>query len=368
MSSLWTVASRRCAFRWSVDQLPITSVTATTQTRVYPVRSTGSAACVQLITRTFATNQKVKTSSPKEEEEEAQGYFDKKRASKERRRELWSSHEQRKERLKTRRSSSGKPRDEKRQRFRSFFLKKKVDEEYMNRKAKQAGMDWEIHVAVIMERINLVLPDKEDWEIEYDNLKGHLSQFGKQYPKELTTFDYDQEIAVTDEELLNLLPKEFEPAPRVTEADKTGDVRTTDRKLKTSVYLAVQDNPITSNDDGDEATPQWQLPTVRLTENETLLQAAKRAVQEKVGTGIEFWCPSNAPCAVDMVTFSEEKQKKDGLYGSKKFFMKIQYDEGSVSERDMSVQDYAWLDRGEMVERVQKEEGDNKSKFFHYLL
>ena len=187
-------------------------------------------------------------------------YYAQKKQAKERRRELYNAKVERQERLPTRRSG---PRDALRREFRSFFISKKVDEEYMERKARQAGLDWNIQVAVILERQNIVLPDKETWETEMDDLQTYLMQFGKQYPKGLFGIeDYDKvtaNLAMTEEELLALLPEGFTPAPRETEADATGNVRTTDRKLKTSVYLTVQDSD----------TNKWMLPTVTLLPDET---------------------------------------------------------------------------------------------------
>ena len=161
---------------------------------------------------------------------------------------------------------------------------------------------------------------------------------------------------------MELLPKGYTPAPRETEADATGNVRTTDRKLKTSVYLTVLEN------DSNNNKPLWQMPTVDLEDGETLLEAVQRAVPTKVGPEVEFWCPSNAPWAVDMFAYPPEEQQKSGYYGIKKFFVKIQYDEGSVSEKGMSVQDFAWLDRDEIIERVRNDQGDHMSKFYRYML
>jgi hypothetical protein len=87
-------------------------------------------------------------------------------------------------------------------------------------------------------------------------------------------------------------------------------------------------------------------------------------VKEKVGRRV--WCPSDAPYAVDMVAFPED-QRKDGFYGTKTFFIKVQYDCGDVSETTMAVKDFAWMD-GEMTERVQQERGDYESKFYQYML
>eukprot|EP00977_Amphora_coffeiformis_P003148 scaffold586_cov155-Amphora_coffeaeformis.AAC.9 len=263
---------------------------------------------------------------------------------------------ERKESLKTRRINS--PRDEKRREFRAFFIKKKVDEEYMERKARQAGLDWKIDVAVILERQNIVIPDKETWQVEMENLQMHLARYGKQYPDKLFSgVDYDADVAITDEELLKLLPEGFTPAPRETVADETGDVRTTERKLKTSIYLTVQ---------GDQG--KWMLPTVSLQQDETLLEAAKRALDDLIGPEVEFWCPSNCPCAVDMVALPQEERSKSGMYGTKTFFMKVVHDEGQVEKRSMKVKDYAWLDRGEITEKMKQDYGDYVAKFYHYLM
>lgn len=283
----------------------------------------------------------------------AASYLTLKKQAKDRRRELYVAKQERKERLKTRRD--GKPKNEKRNEFRKWFIKKKVDEEYMNRKARQAGLDWKMQVAVVLERENVVLPDKEDWETEYEELKAYLSQFGKVYPKELYNVDYEAEHLTTEQELMEQLPKGYVPAPRETEADKTGDVRTTERKLKTSVYLLVEQDGV------------WQMPTVQLGDDETLLDAGKRALSDIVGSSVEYWYLSNAPVAVDMVAFPAE-DRKSGLYGTKTFFMKFSYDEGVVSKTELSADDFAWLDRGEVVGRVKEAQGDHVAKFYHYLL
>lgn len=272
----------------------------------------------------------------------------KKRATKERRRALYEAKMARKAALPFRRSQNP-PRDQKRRAFMSWFIRKKVHEEYMVRKARQAGLDWKIRVAVLLERIPIIFDDKETWETEYEDLRAYLDQFGKAYPKALMGVDPDAEVkALTDEDLIASLPPGFTPAPRETEADATGDVRTTDRKLKTNIYLAVQQP--TSQD----SNAIWQFPTVDLNENENLLDAAKRALETQVGPSVEFWCPSNAPWAVDLVPYDSDSSERttDGLYGIKTFFIKVQYDIGQVSEREMKVKDYAWLDRAEAVEQL----------------
>ncbi|GKY96183.1 hypothetical protein MPSEU_000578200 [Mayamaea pseudoterrestris] len=281
----------------------------------------------------------------------ALNYFESKMAAKERRRELYEARQERIARLPYRRA--GRPRDQLRRDFRNWFIRRKVNDEYLERKARQAGMGWKHQVAVILERLPVVLPDIEPWEQDYLDLEAHMAQYGKMYPKEfMEQVDDSTTIPTTMEDLMQFLPKGYIPAPRETEADATGDLRTTNRKLKTSIYLAVQ-----------EADGFWQLPTVALRDDETLIEATKRAMQTKIGSQVEFWCPSNAPFAVEL-----KKASDAGFFGTKTFFVKIQYDEGSVIASDLAADDFAWLEGQELANRVKQEQGDDAAKFYKYLL
>jgi hypothetical protein len=303
----------------------------------------------------------------------AMGYLALKKARKERRRELYETSVQRRAKLATRRrdpnrvsANSGRHhRSDSKVAFRSWFVARKVSDEYMNRKARQLGLDWKIQVSAMLIRNSVVLPDKEPWEVDMENLQAHLGQFGKMYPKALIDVDYDAPVAITDEELMELLPEGYTPAPRVTEDDLSGNVRTTNRKLKTDVYLVVQDEP----------NGLWRLPTTSLRDDddETLLQAAQRAVAEAVGPAVEHWTVSNAPLSVQMKAYGDDDRTNDpslqGLYGTKTFFLKLYYDEGEASTAaGRGLHDYAWLDRDEIVDRVKEQQGDEAATYYRYLL
>jgi large subunit ribosomal protein L46 len=301
--------------------------------------------------RDFSTRPSAAKSS-KGATQPAQGYFEGKRAAKDRRRVLFEAKQERLQKIASRRS--GRPRDEKRREFREWFIRRKVNEEYMERKARQAGLGWNHKVAVLLERPAIVLPDMEPWEEDFYNLEAHLSQFGKLYPKEfLEDADDSSSMPMTQEELLQFLPKGYTPAPRETEADASGNVRTVDRKLKTSIYLLLQQNG------------NWQLPTIQLQNEETLVDAAKRAMDTMVGSQLEFWCPSNAPFAVDMTAGSEGN---DSTYGTKTFFLKVQYDEGDIVKDILAADDFAWLERSEVVDRVRQERDEDAARFYQYML
>jgi hypothetical protein len=166
------------------------------------LRSIVPAIQTQMVS-SFSTKSKKKGAPPAAATE---GYLAQKQALKEKRRQQYETKVVRTENLQTRRADA--PRDQKKRVFRSWFIKKKVDEEYMSRKARQAGLEWKLDVAVIVERLNVVLPDKEKWEVEYGDLKAHLLQYGRQYPKELYNIDFDKVVS-TEEELMDMLPKGF---------------------------------------------------------------------------------------------------------------------------------------------------------------
>jgi large subunit ribosomal protein L46 len=167
-------------------------------------------------------------------------------------------------------------------------------------------------------------------------------------------------------ELEKYLPRGFTPAPRETEADHNGDVRTLERRLKTRVYLTIKDSISTPEGDKDV----WQLPTVQVLGDETLLDAAKRAIREKVGDALEIYYPSNCPMAVDARVFKkEERSKDDNTFGIKTFFMVVQHDNGKVTMDDLlGASDFAWLEKPEVVDRIREEQGEGLSKLYHYLL
>jgi hypothetical protein len=176
-----------------------------------------------------------------------------------------------------------------------------------------------------------------------------------------------------------LLPENFKPAPRETKADHDGTVATLDRRLKDRVYLMIRDSfPTTKvelNDDHDS--------------EESLLEAALRGLQEQLNSGdgansatkgkqkkqqpgnnntlpLELYCPSHAPLAVKLDVYDSAQQESTGYFGTKTFFLKVQYDDGTIPPK--SNIDFAWLDRNEIVERIQATAGDDEAKFYRYML
>ena len=128
-------------------------------------------------------------------------YYQKKQALKDIRTQRFAERQAHKEKVKRRRD--GRPKNTRKKAFNAWFMAKKRIEEISDRRAKKLGLDWKIQVAVVLERLPVVLPDKADWERDYDNLRTYLDQFGRDYPEALMGKMEIEEIEdLTDEAIL----------------------------------------------------------------------------------------------------------------------------------------------------------------------
>lgn len=216
-------------------------------------------------------------------------------AAKQQRRDTWDAKQARLQRLKTRRTGIATVGSMKKK-FRAWFDKEVEYHEILESRTRRNNEKWRIRVAAMVERLPVITPDVLPWEREWFDLRDYLATYGKEYPEE-TGFMFapdkpEDHIVLTDEELLAGLP--FTPAPRETEADATGFLKTRDRELKTRVYLAIK-----SDAEGNKSGPRWTLPSAIVRNDETMLQAAQRAVLECAGKDLELWCPGNAPMTVN---------------------------------------------------------------------
>lgn len=124
-------------------------------------------------------------------------------ALKKRRTELYEAAQKRMQTLQTRRE--GKDVGARKKKFREWYDKRRIYQEILDRKARQANMKWTIQAAAMLERLPVVTPDKAQWEVDYYNLKAYLEQFGKEYPDEIGFSPGKGPIAITDEEILGML-------------------------------------------------------------------------------------------------------------------------------------------------------------------
>ena len=274
-------------------------------------------------------------------------------AAKQKRREMWDKRHVNADQRKARRRN--RVRGVKRAQWESFFIPFSQDYNLLKDK-----VEWTIRVGAVVERLPIVTPDEPKWEEDYEELRDYLDAYGVDYPEgnpflEPWSEDEDKQ---TFEELMKHLPEGLRPAPRETEADRTGYIHTLERALKQRVYLTVK---VPSSSESEQF---WDFPSSVLKEDETLLDAAKRAIVDAAGEDLVTYSIGNAPVAFNYRIFPNKEG--DPLRGEKIFYFRITRDEGDVK----NPMDCAWLTREEFVENSLKRFGDDsyESKLHHYHL
>ncbi|KAI1631086.1 39S mitochondrial ribosomal protein L46-domain-containing protein [Biscogniauxia mediterranea] len=148
----------------------------------------------------------------------------------------------------------------------------------------------------------------------------------------------DGEKAAPDE----VVPLE-RPMDRITEADKTNDVRRLDRKLDRSLYLVFR----TSNG-------KWQFPCADVPTDEHLHETAARVLEDAAGVNMNTWIVGRVPVAhlVNQPKFDE----KSALIqrGEKIFFLKgrIMAGQADLKNNKLGLEDFNWLTKEELEEKL----------------
>ncbi|XDG01161.1 hypothetical protein ABKA04_000776 [Annulohypoxylon sp. FPYF3050] len=154
----------------------------------------------------------------------------------------------------------------------------------------------------------------------------------------------DGERAKEDE----IVPVE-RPMDRITEADKTNDVRRLDRKLDRTLYLIVK---------GSDGV--WQFPAVDVPTDANLHETAAKALESAAGVNMNTWMVGRVPVAhmVKKPEFNEDNSFKQR--GEKIFFLKgrIMAGQADLKGNKLGLTDFNWLTREELKEKLSE-------KYFH---
>jgi large subunit ribosomal protein L46 len=205
--------------------------------------------------------------------------------------------------------------------------------------------------AAFLAQYEVELSHKSDHEIRHETDKKLLEQIKKG--------EVEQGNVQTAQDFEDLCAKEleeFKAASRVTEADKTNDIKSLDRALQSHLLLAVQQKV------GKEY--KWSVPHMKLSGQESLRQVAEDA--------LILFCPDvkarvigNAPWGVYKYNYPTKIRDESGAFGSKVFFYKAQLLSGQMTmPKDKAVastiKDFVWLTRAELPEYFFKD-------YFHSL-
>ena len=176
---------------------------------------------------------------------------------------------------------------------------------------------------MIVERLPVVTPAPEAWEVEYQSWSAERrAKFLRELPEDLV--DPKGEF----EELEDPEESKFVPASRETEADVSGDTKTLHRRLDQFLFLVVQ----------DAATKRWGFPReVNPEDGATTMRAtAKAAMDACVGDSIETFLVGNAPAG----HWPEPNGAGGG--GGTNFYHRAQWLEGDLRLTE-KYSDFKWL-------------------------
>ena len=189
---------------------------------------------------------------------------------------------------------------------------------------------------MIVERLPVVTPEPEAWEVEYRSWsEERRAKFLRTLPNDLVDPKGEFEELVDPEE------SQFSPASRETPADVSGDARTLKRKLDQFLFLVVR----------DAATKTWGFPRLVNPEDgaTTMRATAKAAMDACVGDSIETFLVGNAPAG-----HWPEPTTRGAAGGEKKggtnFYHRAQWLEGDLRLTE-KYSDFKWLTKVPILQR-----------------
>lgn len=140
----------------------------------------------------------------------------------------------------------------------------------------------------------------------------------------------------------------FQPESRTTEADKRNDLKSTERKLDHPLTLIVEQKI------GKDKL--FLLPQGKISNGETLYDAAQRVIKERCGDKIQTTIYGKAPCGY--YKYKYPKELRSEVVGAKVFFYRAILKAGQMEEKSGS---FEWLDKSELFQRIEKYSDYKKS-------
>ena len=187
------------------------------------------------------------------------------------------------------------------------------------------------------------MPELEEWETEYQRWRERFER-RRALPKDLVEETKIAGVAGLSEE------PQWEPAPRQTAADRSGDRSTLQRRLDKRIFMLLRSRS------GD-----WEFPSVELQEGETTRKGAERALAQVTDLeGFQPYFVGNAP-AGHLTTTVARSVVEDDSGGPRMtvFFHRCQLIKGipKLNEQARSQwNELVWVSKDELEEYI-KDEG-----------
>ncbi|KAH9611767.1 hypothetical protein KSS87_009031 [Heliosperma pusillum] len=190
-----------------------------------------------------------------------------------------------------------------------------------------------IIASVLFERLPIVIPKIDPLLYAFQEFSFRWKQqFRREYPDEF--YKKYESRGKGDYQI------DYQPAPRITEADKSNDRRSLQRALDRRLYLLLHGPASGSHSE----EPVWHFPEKLYENEETLRKCAESALKSVLGDLTHTYFVGNAPMGHIPVT--PEKTESNTM---KRFFFKSQVI--ASNKYDIAgCDDYVWVTKDELLE------------------
>ncbi|KAJ6940440.1 hypothetical protein NC651_006545 [Populus alba x Populus x berolinensis] len=190
-----------------------------------------------------------------------------------------------------------------------------------------------IVASVLFERLPVVIPKIDPVVYAFTEFSFRWrQQFRRRYPDEF--LDKSNSSGKGDYQI------EYEPAPRITEADKTNDKRSLQRALDRKLYLLLYGKAYGSPSD----KPVWHFPEKVYESEETLRKCAESALQSVLGELSHTYFAGHAPMGHMVIQPTDDAQES----GYKRFFFKSQMTAMNKFQIG-KCEDFVWVTKDELL-------------------
>ncbi|XP_057953019.1 uncharacterized protein LOC131147258 [Malania oleifera] len=192
-----------------------------------------------------------------------------------------------------------------------------------------------IVASVLFERLPVVIP-------KIDPVVYAFQEFSFRWQQQYRRMYPDKLLEKSDTRGKGDYKIEYTPASRITEADKTNDLRSLQRALDRRLYLLLFGNTYGATD----GKPVWHFPEKVYEAEETLRKCAESALRSVIGDLSHTYFVGNAPFAHMVIPPTENAQDAPPF---KRFFFKSQV----IATNKFNIgecEDHVWVTKDELME------------------
>ncbi|KAE7999437.1 hypothetical protein FH972_003870 [Carpinus fangiana] len=203
-----------------------------------------------------------------------------------------------------------------------------------------------ILASVLFERLPVIIPKIDPAVYAFQEFSFRWGQqYRRRYPDEL--LDKSNSRGKGDYQM------DYEPAPRITEADKKNDKKSLQRALDRRLYLLLYSKAYGATSE----KPVWHFPEKVYESENTLRKCAESALESVIGDLSHTYFVGNAPMGHMVI---QPKENESDFPSFKRFFFKSQV----IATNKLEIgkcEDFVWVTKDELLEYF-PEQADYLSK------